>query len=189
MTYATGNFGPSFLARTYHLKSGEIGTILGLVGGIAGMSGTYLGGFLGDRFGARDARWYLRVPAICLTIAIPLRIAAYLVGDLRIASALIGITELLALTYLGPVIAMSHAMVPPAMRAFASSILFLALNLVGLGIGPVFTGVLSDGLTPRMGPDSLRWALAITCLAWVPAVSLFLLATQTLRQDTTATIS
>ena len=70
-----------------------------------------------------------------------IRILAYSVDDLRIAVALKGLSELLALTYLGPVIAMSHAMVPPAMRAFASSILFLVLNLIGLGLGPVFTGV------------------------------------------------
>ncbi len=186
VTYATGNFGPPFLARIHHLKSGEIGTILGLVGGIGGMIGTYLGGYLGDRFGARDTRWYLRVPAICLAIALPLRIVVYTVDDLRIAVPLLGLTELLALTYLGPAVAMAHAMVPPAMRAFASAILFLVLNLIGLGLGPVFTGLLSDTLTVRMGPDGLRWAMAATCLAWVPAVALYLLATRTLRQDTAA---
>ena len=189
VSYATGNFGPSFLARIHHLKSGEIGTILGLVGGIGGMIGTYLGGYLGDRFGARDTRWYLRIPAICLAIALPLRIVAYAVDDLRVAAPLLGLTELLTLTYLGPAVAMAHAMVPPAMRAFASAILFLVLNLIGLGLGPVFTGLVSDSLTSRMGPDGLRWAMVITCLSWIPAVALYLLATRTLRQDTAAVVA
>lgn len=187
VTYGTGNFGPSFLARTYHLGSGEIGTILGLVGGIAGMCGTFLGGFLGDRFGGRDARWYLWVPALCLTAAVPLRILGYAVDDLRLATILTGATELLALTYLGPVIAMSHAMVPPAMRAFTSSVLFLALNLIGLGLGPLFTGLVSDALTHRMGPDAIRWAMAATCLAGLPAAACFYLASRTLRQDIATT--
>jgi len=183
VTYGTGNFGPSFLIRIHHLLPGQVGTALGLIGGLAGMAGTLLGGVLGDRFGSRDARWYLWFPLICTMVALPLRILAYLVDDVRVAVALTGVTELLALTYLGPVIAMSHAMVAPAMRAFTSAVLLLALNLIGLGLGPVFTGMVSDVMTAQMGPDGLRWAMAATCLGWLPAAGCFLLATRTLRQD------
>ena len=37
--------------------------------------------------------------------------------------------------------------------------------------------------------ELLALTLAITCLAWVPAVILFLLATLTLRKETAATIT
>jgi MFS family permease len=147
------------------------------------MAGTYLGGFLGDRLGARDVRWYLWIPAGFTILAMPLRIIAYTVPDPALALALQGTSELLALTFLGPVIAMAHALVAPGMRAFTSSVLFFVLNLVGLGLGPVFTGFLSDALLPRFGADGLRWAMAVTTLAWLPASGLYLLAATTLRRD------
>ena len=61
--------------------------------------------------------------------------------------------------------------------------LFLALNLIGLGLGPLFTGLVSDVMTARIGPGGIRWAMAATCLAWLPAVACFYLASRTLRQD------
>ncbi|MFN0178485.1 MAG: spinster family MFS transporter [Gemmatimonadales bacterium] len=183
VTYGTGNFAPSFLARTFQLTPGQIGTALGLIGGLCGMAGTYLGGFLGDRLGARDIRWYLWIPALLTILALPIRVASYAVPDPALALALKGVSELMALTFLGPVIAMSHALVAPGMRAFTSSVLFFVLNLVGLGLGPVFTGFLSDALLPRFGADGLRWAMAVTTLAWLPASALYLLAASTLRRD------
>jgi MFS family permease len=183
VTYGTGNFAPSFLARTFQLTPGQIGTALGLIGGLGGMAGTYLGGFLGDRLGARDVRWYLWIPAVLTILAMPLRIIAYSVPDPALALALQGTSELMALTFLGPVIAMAHALVAPGMRAFTSSVLFFVLNLVGLGLGPVFTGFLSDALLPRFGADGLRWAMGVTTLAWLPASALYLLAATTLRRD------
>ncbi len=185
VSYGTGNFGPSFLARSHHLGTVEIGILLGLIGGLGGIAGTYLGGYLGDRAGVRDMRWYLWIPAIALTIALPLRITAYLVPDLRIVYPLLGGTELLFMTYLGPSIAVSHALVTPSLRAFISSILFFTFSLIGLGLGPLFTGLVSDQLSGRFGPDALRWAMAINCLAWIPAIGLYLRAAAALPGDLT----
>jgi len=57
------------------------------------------------------------------------------------------------------------------------------LNLIGLGLGPLFVGLTSDLLTARFGSEALRWSLVITCLAWIPAIGLYLMAATTLRQD------
>jgi MFS family permease len=181
--YGAGNFAPSFLARSHHLTSGQIGTAMGLFAGIGGITGTWLGGYFGDRLGRRDMRWYLWLPAIMLVIGLPIRILAYMAHDLRIVLPLIAIAEMLYMTYLGPAIAVSHALVSPALRALISGVLFFVLNLIGLGLGPLFVGLLSDHFTPWFGQDALRWALAITCLAWIPAAALYLLAASTLRQD------
>jgi hypothetical protein len=35
----------------------------------------------------------------------------------------------------------------------------LMFNIVGLGLGPLFVGIASDGLKALHGADSLRWAL------------------------------
>ena len=181
--YGAGNFAPSFLARSHHLSTGQIGTALGIFAGLGGLTGTYLGGHFGDRFGVRDKRWYLWLPAIAITIALPIRMLAYTASDIRIVYLLIAVGELLYMTYLGPAIAVSHALVSPALRALISSILFFVLNLIGLGLGPLFVGLTSDLLTARFGSEALRWSLVITCLAWIPAIGLYLMAATTLRQD------
>jgi len=62
--------------------------------------------------------------------------------------------------YLGPVIAITHTLVNPNMRAMSSAILFLVLNLIGLGCGPLAVGLISDALTPSLGSDALRYAIA-----------------------------
>ena len=47
------------------------------------------------------------------------------------------------------------------MRAVSVAILFLFANLIGMGIGPLAAGVLSDALVSRVGSESLRDALLL----------------------------
>jgi MFS family permease len=68
--------------------------------------------------------------------------------------------------YLGSTIATTHNLVGLRMRALSSAILFLILNLIGMGLGPLLVGLLSDYLEPAHGGDSLRLAM----LYLLPAV-------------------
>jgi hypothetical protein len=63
-------------------------------------------------------------------------------------------------------------------------VLLLILNLIGMGVGPQFVGILSDLLAPRFGVESIRWALLVTIVigALWSAVHYFL-AARTLRED------
>ncbi len=71
--------------------------------------------------------------------------------------------------YLAPVLAQTQGLVDLRMRGVASAIMLLIVNLIGLGLGPLMVGWLSDALTYAYGPDALRWALmsaALTILPW-----------------------
>ena len=57
--YGNGNFTPSFLMRSHDFEVNEVGVLLAIFGGGGGMVGTLLGGYLADRFGETDKRWYL----------------------------------------------------------------------------------------------------------------------------------
>ena len=69
VSYGSGNFLPSFLIRNHGLSLAEVGTVLALVVGLSGAIGTFLGGYLGDKFGSTDKRWYLWVPMLGIALA------------------------------------------------------------------------------------------------------------------------
>jgi hypothetical protein len=94
------------------------------------------------------------------------------------------IPVLLNACYLGPMLAMTHGLVSLRMRAVSSSVLFLVLNFIGLGLGPLITGVLSDVFGAAMGAgEGLRWALVVVTLTNIWAAAHYLYAARTLRGD------
>jgi MFS family permease len=61
----------------------------------------------------------------------------------------------------GPLFATIQALVAARMRATAISLVLLFSNLIGLGLGPLGAGSLSDALRSWAGEESLRYALLI----------------------------
>jgi hypothetical protein len=114
-------------------------------------------------------------------------IAVYLVPNQYVALLISFVPGLLFNVYLGTSIATSHGLVGLRMRATASAILFLILNIIGLGLGPFLVGMLSDYLAPTLGVDSLRYAMVyITPIAMFWSATHFFLASKTLRADLAA---
>ena len=67
------------------------------------------------------------------------------------------------------------------MRALAASILLFILNLIGLGLGPQFTGIVSDLLRDAYGTESLRMALVVVLAFNVISTVFYLMAGRTLK--------
>ncbi len=181
--YGNGNFTPSFLMRSHGLGVANVGILLAIFGGGGGMLGTLLGGYLADRIGATDKRWYFWIPAIAGTIALPLSFPYFLLDNTTIVIGLLFIVTILINTYLGPCLAIAHTLVPPAMRALTSAILFFVLNLIGLGMGPLTAGLLSDFFTVSYGEDGLRYAMIIVGMISSIGILMFVLAARSLPQD------
>jgi MFS family permease len=60
--------------------------------------------------------------------------------------------------------------VRPEARAIAASLVVFGQNLIGLGLGPLLFGVLSDWLQPMAGDESVRWVLyGAAWLGLIPA--------------------
>ncbi|MBZ9649128.1 MFS transporter [Sphingobium sp. 3R8] len=145
--YGIASFLPSFLIRRYGLDIGAVGLISGLVNGVGAGVGTLASGFAADRFGARNVRFYSWLPAIMVTAAAPCFILGFLSSTLAVAVPLLMIATLAIFTYLAPTFAQMHNMIDARMRATASSIMYLIMNLIGLGIGPPLIGLISDYMT------------------------------------------
>ena len=181
--YGVGLFLPSFFMRIHGFGLAETATYLFLIG-LTGMIGTFLGGFLGDRLGVRDKRWYAWVPGIATIAAVPFAVAFYLWEDPIVMLFLAIPGAILGPMYLGPTFGLTQTLVKPHMRALASAILLFILNLIGLGLGPLFAGFLSDQLRPEFGIESIRYALLIVAIGGnVWAALHYYLASRTLRED------
>ncbi len=184
--YGNGNFAPSFFMRSHGLTGSEVGVLMAFAGGGSGLAGTLLGGILADRLGKRDPRWYAWLPALAGFIALPLLFPYLLVNDLRIVIVLLFVVNMMINTYLGPCLAVSHTLVPPAMRALTSAVLFFVLNLIGLGMGPLTAGLLSDYFTAIYGDDGLRYAMIVVGMISSLGILFFVLAARRLPMDLAA---
>jgi len=151
----------SFMMRSHGMSSGELGTWLAMIVGLGGAIGVLGGGLLADKLASRDRRWYLWLPAIANLACVPFLVAVYSVDNAYTALLLSVIPGLLFNVYLGTTIATTQSLVGLRMRATASAILMLIANIIGLGLGPLSVGILSDYLLPSYGTDSLKQAMLI----------------------------
>ena len=159
--------------------------VLALVSGVCGAIGTFLGGFLADRYGIKDKRWYLWIPLIGVAASLPPYLYVLLTENTALAMLALVVASLTNTLYLGPCIALSHSLVPPAMRALTSAILLFVLNMIGLGMGPFFTGFMSDMLQPEFQDQSLRYAMVITTMMKILAAAMFFMSARYLIEDLT----
>jgi predicted MFS family arabinose efflux permease len=178
--YGMLNWTPSFLSRLHGMDKTDIGVALGLILGITGATGTFVGGFLTDRFGKTSKQSYLKIPAIFILASIPFVAGALFLHDRVLSLFCFGVVNFFYSTYLGPSINVAHMLVPASLRALTSAILFLVLNLVGLGFGPLVVGMMSDLLSPSLGVEALRWAMSGVMIVSAASVVLFFIAAKKL---------
>ncbi len=144
VTYGLNDWMVSFMERTHHLNRAEIGFWFGMVAGIFGAIGTIAGGMLADHLGKKDRRWFLWVPMWGKLIGGPIFLAGLFMPNPVLSLACYGAGLVLAAAYLGPSLAVTHSLVPPGMRAMSSAVLFVFLNILGIGLGPMLVGFWSD---------------------------------------------
>lgn len=174
---------PAFFIRSHGMTTGQVGTYLGLMQGIAGGVGTLIGGYIADRFAARDKRWLLWVPMGAMCIATPFYIGVFLVPSAILAFVFLIIPTFLVNSVYGPVFSTTQGLVPPHMRATAAAVLLFIINIIGLGLGPQAVGILSDLLHPVFAHHSLRYALLVISMFTIFGAVLYWIASRTLRVD------
>lgn len=170
LSYGKGLWTISFFIRSHGLSTTEAGLAMAVALGISGIIGTWLGGKMADVFGKSDKRHILTLPAIGMAIAAPILFAGYWAEDWRIAVALLILPTILNSAYYGPAYGCVQGLVRPEARAIAASLVVFGQNLIGLGMGPLLFGVLSDWLQPMAGDESVRWVLyGAAWLGLIPA--------------------
>ncbi len=181
--YAVNGWLPALLVRSFQMSSVDIGIWLALIFGLVAGLGTFAGGFVGDRLGKRDRRWYAWVPCIAIAITIPFSLFAYMAQSANMLLLLIVVPAFFGYFFIGPAFATIQSLAQVRMRALASGVLFLIVNLIAIGLGTLSVGIASDLLQPVFGENSLRYALMGVTLISFWAMTHFYFAARTLRED------
>jgi MFS family permease len=155
---------PSFIVRSFGVGAAAIGFWLGLIYGIAGGLGFFLGGYLADRIGTNGHRKALSFIAVATVISAICFGAVFLSTTLLWCLVLLIVPSVSSNFYLAPVLSQTQSLVSLRMRAVASSLMLLIINVIGLLIGPPVTGLISDLLRASQGCDSMRYALFFVCV-------------------------
>jgi MFS family permease len=193
--YGVGGFYPAFLMRSHHMTVAEVGNWLALITAVGGFVGTYSGGWLADHLSSRahDARHQLLVPGLSILVSVPFAVTLYLIGSKYIVLLLLLPTTAIGAMYLGPTFAVTQGLVGIRDRALAGALMLLIINLIGLGLGPVLTGVLSDALRAHFvsagandrsaTAEGLRWSLCAMTAVNVWSAAHYMRAARSLRDD------
>lgn len=154
---------PAFFIRSYGLETGELGTWFAMVNGVGALLGTYWGGELASRRGPNDERLQLKAMAFVYASFGVFSALIYIVPNPYLAFGLMGLAAAGGAATNGPLFATIQTLVPERMRAISIATIYLFANLIGMGLGPLAAGALSDALRPVFGEESLRYALLALC--------------------------
>jgi MFS family permease len=146
-------WGPALLAREHGMAAPDIGLALGVIVGLCGFVGVLSGGILSDRLtrsGVVDA------PILVVLMTLPLQIlafgTAYMIDDTRSTLVLLGVGAFLSSMLGGLQATMVQLLTPPAMRGRAMALYLLVATLLGMGLGPLVIGLLSDHVFATLPP-------------------------------------
>jgi sugar phosphate permease len=160
-----------YLNRERGLDLARADLLIGMITVLAGIGGTFLGGYLADLLAKRVKQAYLYVSGFSMILAIP---AAWLAFTLTSPAGYL--TALLAAEFLvffstGPINVVLVSVVPVGVRATAMAVSIFVIHLLGDAAAPWLLGALSDeiGLASAVLVVPLTVALSgavWTCGAW-----------------------
>ncbi|UTW12246.1 spinster family MFS transporter [Marinobacterium rhizophilum] len=179
---AYGMWNATFLVRSHGLELQQAGILAGFVGGGSAAAGMLFSGWFADHLISRNPRWQLFIPQIGHGIGI-LAMLAYLLwptdstlilNGFAVPTAIIwcGINGFFAVWWVGPCFSLITRLVPPQSRAVAMACQTVLVTLLGVGIGPLVVGFISDLLVPTLGTESLRYSLLLGVVTTAAAMLL-----------------
>lgn len=184
MAYGALVFVTSFMIRVHGLSVAQAGGLFGLMSAIGAVIGNIGGGRLADRLARRDVAWMARLPGIALIVAMPLYMAAFLASNVVVMAAILLVAGTALTGVVPPMFGAMHVVCGSARRAMAVALAFFFSNLIGLGLGPLITGAISDHLSASFGAaDGLRYALVVTTTTFLPCGLFMLRAARHLKRD------
>lgn len=180
-----GKWLPAFFVRSHGLQTGELGTWFATYG-LIGIAGMYVGGELASRHAPNDERWQLKAMGVAFVVTGAISACVYLAPNHYLAFFFLSLATVAFNVAYGPLFAIIQTLVPSHMRAVAVAAIYMFANLVGMGLGPLAAGALSDALRPAFGEESLRYALLALCPGYLWAAWHLWRGSRTVTRDMSA---
>lgn len=184
MAYGAMVFIVSFIIRVHELNVAQAGTLFGAISAIGAGIGNIGGGVLADRLAPQDPAWYGRLAGWGMVAALPLFELALVAPTIWAMAVLLLFSTMLMWGVVPPMFAALHFVCGSKRRAIAVALALFFANLIGLGLGPIIAGSLSDAFAASRGSaEGLRIALMVVMVVFIPAGWFMLRAARHLRAD------
>jgi MFS family permease len=158
--YGLTAFGPSYMQRSFGFTKLDIALKVAPAGavivGVAAIASGRLADWLTRRYGLYAQSLMV---AVLKTCGLPLTICFYLSTSGNVAIGFFFASILFSTAYLGVTFALIQSEAPIRQRAMWAAITLLVNNMIGLGLGPLAVGAISEALKPTYGAESLRYAM------------------------------
>ena len=152
---------PAFFMRTHGMGLVEVGVWLAFSLGVCGLLGAYLGGVISNRYMAEKESRQMIFVALVMFLSGCCYLVIYITTNKMVALIVMCLIGVLSNMVNGPIFSAIQSLVHERMRSVAVAFVFLLANLIGLGLGPLVVGLLSDILNHSYANESLRYALMI----------------------------
>ena len=182
---------PALLMRAKGAEMSDIAQYYSLAIGAAMAIGMFISGFLADRYSRRNPSAFAIIPAWALAIGVPFFIAGVIADGWVSALIWLAIPMAMNMMFVAPGMAIVQNIAPPEQRSTSAAILLFVNNLVGMGLGPLYIGVVSDWLAPQYGAQTgLEYAM-LTLVPFYPLAvgALILVARSLARREAAANAS
>ena len=185
VSYAKSAFQTKYLVTldpTFNFQTLVI--ILGIMNGTTYAAGAFFGARLADKWGKKDIRAYGWLPAISISLCLPVGLITWWVPSIELHLIFATLFLLLIGIYLGPSFAIAQTLAPVHMRAMSTALFFFILNMIALGGGPTFAGWIMDIFKENFNDlESARYAMTVTSFVFIPSVISFLFVSRFLPRD------
>ena len=165
VAFGISAFYGALYVRIYGLGYAELGLKVGLMIGIAGVLGSWLGGGFGTWLDKKISAGALLASALVFLVSVPATYFSVQVSSANLSFVLLSVLTFASTFYYGPTFATIQALASDRMRAMAVAIFLLVSGIFGIGLGPVFVGTVSDiisGSDPAREAEGITGAIALT---------------------------
>ena len=181
-SYAIGMWNTSFLIRSHGLSLQHAGLLVGVICGVAAGIGGLFAGWLNDHLSHRSPHWQLLIPvignltalaALIIYLLWPTGLLTHFAG-VPIPTAMLwcAVYSFFVVWWVAPSFNLVTQLVPASRRGTAMALQTIVSTLLGVGIGPLLTGLFSDLLVPLFAEQSLRYALVLASVPILASVGL-----------------
>jgi MFS family permease len=170
----------SLFIRIHGLPVQEAGFYIAAFAGVGGLIGNLSAAVVAGRVGQRGSRAVLTFIAMGAAAIFPFGAIMALAPKFAVAVVMLPVVAALANCLFGPLVGVMLTLAKVRMRGVASSFLYVCGTLVGMGVGPLIVGTISQALG---GGNAIRYGLAALFLLNTWAAFHFLSGRRTLEAD------